>query len=127
METVVINSSIGFPPAVKGANGGDLSIALFSAAKIEKTSSGSCGVSPATKSMKTTDSGGNMLSPVPKRTKISVAELLDKTMKCTMMPRSSSGAVSSTLLVKGDAILSSLFLQYSNICIEDNRDRTMIY
>jgi hypothetical protein len=114
MDNVMGNSSIGFPPAVKGANGGDLSISLFSAAKIDKMSTGSCGVSPATKSIKTTDSG-NILSPAIKRVKISVADLLDKTMKCTMMPRSSSGAVSSTLLVKGDAIQSSLILQYSNL------------
>lgn len=102
MDNVVVNFSTGFPPAIKGANGSDLNIALFSAAKIDKISSGGCGVSPGTKSIKTTDSG-NMLSPATKRTKISVAELLDKTMKCTMMPRTSSGAVLNTLLVKGNA------------------------
>jgi hypothetical protein len=115
MDNVIVNSSIVFPPAIKGANGVDLSIALFSADRIDKMSTGSCGVSPATKSMKTTDSG-NMLSPAIQRAKISVAELLDRTMKCTIMPRSSSGAVSSTLLVKGAAVQSSLILQYSNLC-----------
>lgn len=103
MENVIVNSSNGFPTAIKSSNSGDLNIALLSASKIDKNGDGSYGVSPATRSIKTTDSG-NGLSPATKRTKITVAELLDKTMKCTIMPRSSSGAVSSSLLVKGEAI-----------------------
>lgn len=93
-------SSSASSPAFGGHQSNSMRIDLSPNSRGDKALDTSTGASPATKSVRTNDSAADS-SALCKDAKLTVAELLDKAIKCGATPRT-AGAATSTLLVKGN-------------------------
>jgi hypothetical protein len=87
-------------PAFGGHQSCPIRIDLSPNPRGDKTTDTSTGASPATRSIRTTDSAADS-SVLCKDEKLTVAELLDKAIKCGAVPHT-AGTASSSLLVKGN-------------------------
>ena len=93
-------------PAFGGYQSNSMRIDLSPNPRGDRMTDATTGVSPATKSVRTTDSGTDS-SALCKDAKLTVAKLLDKAIKCGAVSHT-AGAASSSLLVKGNNLLSLL-------------------